>query len=56
MKGVGSLVDRPTQLFYIWIFICKYTNLKDTAGQSATFTMAKFNVSFKVFALVLEFL
>ena len=34
-----ALVDRPTQLFYIWIFICylcKYTNLKDTAGQSAS--------------------
>ena len=31
----GDLVDRPTELFYIWIFICKYTNLKDTAGQSA---------------------
>ena len=31
-----SVVDRPTQLFYIWIFICcKYTNLKDTAGESA---------------------
>ena len=29
-------IDLPTQLFYIWIFICcKYTNLKDTAGQSA---------------------
>ena len=34
-SGVG-VVDRPTRLFYIWIFICcKYTNLKDTAGQSA---------------------
>ena len=32
--GLG-VVNRPTQLFYIWIFICKYTNLKDTAGQSA---------------------
>ena len=34
------VVDRPTQLFYIWIFICcllcKYTNLKYTAGQSAS--------------------
>ena len=29
------LVDCPTQLFYIWIFIC-CTNLKDTAGQSAS--------------------
>ena len=27
-----GLVDRPTQLFYIWIFI--FTNLKDTAGKS----------------------
>ena len=27
-----DLVDRPTQLFYISIFICQ----KDTAGQSAT--------------------
>ena len=37
MKGGGvSIVDRPTQLFYIWIFICKYTNVRDTAGQSAT--------------------
>ena len=31
--GPLKLVD----LFYIWIFICcKYKNLKDTAGQSAT--------------------
>ena len=30
-----GVFDRRTQLFYIWIFICcKYTNLKDTAGQS----------------------
>ena len=27
------LVDRPTQLFYL---LCKYTNLTDTAGQSAS--------------------
>ena len=27
-----NLVDRPTQLFYIWVFVCRY--LKDTAGQS----------------------
>ena len=34
------VVDRLTQLFNIWIFICcllcKYTDLKDTAGQSAS--------------------
>ena len=33
--GPGG-VDRPTQLFYIWRFICcaNFTNLKDTAGHS----------------------
>ena len=37
MLGTVHVVDRPTQLFFIWISICcKYTNLKDTAGQSAT--------------------
>ena len=37
------IVDRPTQLFYIWIFIwCKYTNVKDAAGQSATFATFTF--------------
>ena len=32
------LEDRPAQLSHIWIFIylCKYTNLRITAGQSAT--------------------
>ena len=30
-----DLVDRPTQLIYIWIFICQQTNIKDIAGQSA---------------------
>ena len=29
------LVDRPTQLICIWIFICQHTNTKDIAGQSA---------------------
>ena len=24
-------LDCPTALFYIWIFVCKYTNLKDSA-------------------------
>ena len=32
------LVDRPTQLICIWIFICcQQTNTKDIAGQSAIF-------------------
>ena len=31
----GEVVDRPTQLFYIWIFICNYTKLINTAGQSS---------------------
>ena len=35
LRGGGTLVDCPTQLFYIWIFICVYTNLKDISGQSA---------------------
>ena len=35
------VVDRPTQLICIWIFICKYTNLKDTAGQSANVARKK---------------
>ena len=31
-----ALVDRPTQLIGIWIFICcQHTNTKDIAGQSA---------------------
>ena len=31
------LVDGPTQLIFIWIFIyCQKTNDKDIAGQSAT--------------------
>ena len=29
------LVDHPTQLICIWIFICQQTNTKDIAGQSA---------------------
>ena len=27
-----DLVDRPTQLVCIWIFICQQTNIKDIAG------------------------
>ena len=30
-----KVVDCPTRLFYIWIFIWEYTNLRNTAGQSA---------------------
>ena len=30
------VVDRPTQLICIWIFICQHTSTKDIAGQSAT--------------------
>ena len=38
--SLGTLVDdRPTQLFYIYS-LCKHTNLKDTAGQSATLTLS----------------
>ena len=40
--GVGTLLDCPTQLFYIWIFVCVYTNLKDIAGQSARVNVALF--------------
>ena len=29
------LVDHPTQLICIWIFICQQTNTTDIAGQSA---------------------
>ena len=29
------LVDHPTQLICIWIFICQHTSTKDIAGQSA---------------------
>ena len=36
LPALMTLVDRPTQLFYIWISLCcKYTNLRSTAGQSA---------------------
>ena len=39
---LAAVVDRPTQLFYIWIFICcKYTNLKDTERQSAIAAVAR---------------
>ena len=30
-----DIVDRPTQLICIWIFICQHTSTKDIAGQSA---------------------
>ena len=42
-KEGHTLVDRPIQLFYIWICICccKYTNLKDTAWQFARHTPTK---------------
>ena len=32
---VWVVVDHPTQLICIWIFICQQTNTKDIAGQSA---------------------
>ena len=35
-----KLVDRPTQLIYIWIFICQHTSTKDIAGQSANLLAA----------------
>ena len=34
-----TLVDRPTQLICIQIFICQQTNTKDIAGQSANKTL-----------------
>ena len=37
--GGGGVVDGPTQLFYIWILISKYTNLKETVGQSGRFRL-----------------
>ena len=43
--------DRPTQLFYIWIYliVCKYTNLRNTAGQSTRkhALMAKVKIGLK---------
>ena len=38
-ESIGGLVDRPTQLICIWIFICQKTNIKDIAGQSAKLEM-----------------
>ena len=36
LPALMTLVDRPNQLFYIWISLCcKYTNLRSRAGQSA---------------------
>ena len=47
----AHVVDRPTRLFYIWIylFVCKYTNLRNTAGQSARkhALMAKVKIGLK---------
>ena len=34
-----TLVDRPTQLICVGIFICQHTSTKDIAGQSASFTL-----------------
>ena len=42
--GGRYIVDCPTQLFCICMFICvNYTNLKDTAGQSARRQVDNFN-------------
>ena len=35
IQAMMDLVDRPTQLICIWIFIWQQTNTKDIAGQSA---------------------
>ena len=49
--GGWRQVDRPTQLFYIWIFIENiHINLRDTAGQSARWRL-KGSKSRKYFSL-----
>ena len=36
LLAAAMLVDHPTQLICIWIFICQHTKIEDMAGESAT--------------------